>query len=83
MLRRYEISNGIDNNDAGYSVKTEKINDMYNIYILNPDNKKIYESKKTLNEKNLCLTLFNWSLSISLLVNIINKYYNKDFRFII
>ena len=52
------ISNDFYNNEVGYSVNIEKKDDLFNIYVVNPNKEKIYKSKKLLSEKDLCLILF-------------------------
>lgn len=74
LFRHYGISKEFYDNEVGYSVNIEQIDDLYNIYVVNPNKEKIYESKKLLNEKNLCLVWFNWTFAISIFLKTYSKY---------
>jgi len=50
---------------------------VYDVYVSNPDGKKIYGTLKLLNKRNTCMIMFNWVFSIKLFINLYSKYLEK------
>lgn len=76
LFKQYRISEKFWNNDVGYSIKFEKVDDLYKIHLINPYKQNIYEATMLLEERDFCLTLFIWVFEIAIFLNFCN-YYNE------
>lgn len=68
------ISKKFYNKGSEYAVNVEKKGDVYDVYVSDPDGKKIYGTLKLLNKRNTCMIMFNWVFSIKLFINLYSKY---------
>lgn len=77
VFEKNRVSKEFYNKGSGYTVNVEKRGDMYDVYVSNPDGKKIYGALKLLNKRNTCIIMFNWVFSIKLFINLYSKYLEK------
>lgn len=77
VFEENRISKEFYNKGNGYAVNVEKKGDMYDVYVSNPDGKKIYGALKLLNKRNTCMIMFNWVFCIKLFINLYSKYLEK------
>lgn len=74
VFEENRVSKEFYNKGSGYAVNVEKKGDMYDVYVSNPNGKKIYGTLKLLNKRNTCMIMFNWVFSIKLFINLYSKY---------
>lgn len=78
VVENNNISEQFYNKEGGYSINIVKKGDMYDVYLNNPDAKRIYGTLKLLNRKDACMIIFNWIFSIALFIGRYSEYLKEE-----
>ena len=64
VFKENRVSKEFYSKGSGYAVNVERKGEVNDVYVSNPDGKKIYGTLKLLNKRNTCMIMFNSAVSI-------------------